>query len=889
MLYRTLLVYVLLFAFALQPISVLAIEPGLQEGSRGEEVSTLQRFLKDQGLFVEEITGYFGKITKEAIIVLQEAYADIVLAPLNLTEGTGYVGRFTAAVLNADMSIATTSPTLTFSAIRQTLIAGQSTTLGWKSTNAVTCSASGGWEGPRGRIGSRFTISPLQTTTYAMTCTNATSSVMKTVTVTVTDDVTLELKASHPNIVPGQATTLLWKATNATYCTASGGWSGNGSARTVSPKQTTTYTLTCGNANKSVTRSVTVTVAGTSPAPGTTQPTSPSTPNTPTASSTPNAPKPPATTTPPSNNPTPVPTPIPTPLPATTTPATPTVGSYYVDFAAGADTNSGTQTSPWKHAPGDPEATGNPAKTTLKPGDVVMLKGGVTYYGSIRVNGSGTASQPVVLKGTGWGTGKAIIDGSQPITTFAKCRSAADCEGNPNWANIYKTRITVPSFLSDQPEIRLNLTQGDQVILPAQTPASANRFYQNPETFFAVIKEKVTPTSITDTRFASLGGTLLTGAYIYVWGVPNEISIRKIVRLVGSTVTLSEAFTPYDDRDTRYTVVNASTAGVFDTAGEYYFDSSTNTLYVWPLGGANPNGVVNYSVRSYGIDLSSANHVVVSGFKVWKQTGDGAREGAGIVKFLYNDTEDIRIENNDVSLTQSTHMGGIALSKVTNLVIENNSVHDTLGNMRGIQVGSSKDVVARGNTLRNIARTGLYFATVTNGRMVGNTMTDSNSTHGNGLTVYQSSNNVTVEGNTVRDSNIAFTMERSSNVTLTNNVFDGAKNTTAVLADWGGMSGTVRIANNTIIGSSKAASMTLNSKAGVRYVIDKNIIDGTSVSTYATYTNNIYVALGHFQSARYGWSFGVGERLVSPADLFIAPGTANYRVKPAYTGFGASR
>src|SRR5690349_17784282 len=52
---------------------------------------------------------------------------------------------------------------------------------------------------------------------------------------------------------------------------------------------------------------------------------------------------------------------------------------YYVDNGAGSDSNSGTSTSsPWKHLPGDPNATGNPASTTIGA-DTIYLKGGVRY------------------------------------------------------------------------------------------------------------------------------------------------------------------------------------------------------------------------------------------------------------------------------------------------------------------------------------------------------------------------------------------------------------------------------------------------------------------------------------------------------------------------------
>ena len=98
---------------------------------------------------------------------------------------------------------------------------------------------------------------------------------------------------------------------------------------------------------------------------------------------------------------------------------------YYVDYAAGSDVAHGTSVgAPWKHCPGDAAATGKAAAARLAAGDTVYFKGGVAYvltstksysvYGlpGIKVNRSGTASQPITYDGNSagtWGDGKAII------------------------------------------------------------------------------------------------------------------------------------------------------------------------------------------------------------------------------------------------------------------------------------------------------------------------------------------------------------------------------------------------------------------------------------------------------------------------------------------------
>ncbi len=82
---------------------------------------------------------------------------------------------------------------------------------------------------------------------------------------------TLTLSASPATLTSGSSSTLTWSSTNATGCTATGGWSGakvTGSSEAVTPSVTTTYTLGCTGAGGSVSKSVTVTVS--TPAPSTT-------------------------------------------------------------------------------------------------------------------------------------------------------------------------------------------------------------------------------------------------------------------------------------------------------------------------------------------------------------------------------------------------------------------------------------------------------------------------------------------------------------------------------------------------------------------------------------------------------------------------------------------
>jgi malectin (di-glucose binding ER protein) len=70
--------------------------------------------------------------------------------------------------------------------------------------------------------------------------------------------------AALPNtIAQGQSSVLTWSISNATSCTGSGGWTGTiaiSGTQTVTPAQSTTYTLSCTGSSGSATQSITVTV-----------------------------------------------------------------------------------------------------------------------------------------------------------------------------------------------------------------------------------------------------------------------------------------------------------------------------------------------------------------------------------------------------------------------------------------------------------------------------------------------------------------------------------------------------------------------------------------------------------------------------------------------------
>ena len=168
------------------------------------------------------------------------------------------------------------NPTVQIFANPSSVAFGGSSTITWNSSNATSCSASGGangWAGGTSLFGSFFTGNLTNTVTYHITCSNSSGSASDSVTVSVgsqpppPQNPTVSLTADDLNIDFNDSTILRWSSNNANFCTGSGGingWAGSkslsSSFNTGALTSTRTYTITCSNDTGSASDSVTIQV-----------------------------------------------------------------------------------------------------------------------------------------------------------------------------------------------------------------------------------------------------------------------------------------------------------------------------------------------------------------------------------------------------------------------------------------------------------------------------------------------------------------------------------------------------------------------------------------------------------------------------------------------------
>ncbi|QTA84132.1 Integrine FG-GAP repeat- and CAP domain-containing protein [Desulfonema magnum] len=166
---------------------------------------------------------------------------------ISMTETTTYTitATGTAGTGTDSVTVAVASaPTVSISAEPEIIQEGDSAVLTWSSTHADLCVIEPdiGNAVPNGSA----EISPTETTTYTITATGLAGTVNKQITVIVTAPMPVVTISADPiNIQPGQTSTLSWHSQNADTCVITpdvGDADLNGSV-TVSPGETTTYTI----------------------------------------------------------------------------------------------------------------------------------------------------------------------------------------------------------------------------------------------------------------------------------------------------------------------------------------------------------------------------------------------------------------------------------------------------------------------------------------------------------------------------------------------------------------------------------------------------------------------------------------------------------------------
>ena len=355
--------------------------------------------------------------------------------------------------------------------------------------------------------------------------------------------------------------------------------------------------------------------------------------------------------------------------------------NYYFSTKYGDDTRTSSQAShsstPWKTL-----NKLNAFSTNLQPGDSVLFNRNETFYGSIIVNKSGTASLPIIFGAYG--------SGNRPIITSFVTLSG--WKANSSYSGVYDCAANA-ALGSELNMVILN--EVEQGIGRYPNANADNKGY-------LIFESHVGYTSITDKNLPSSPNW--TGAQLVIRSARWMLDRDLITSQSGSTINYKALSEPRDG----YGYFIQNHIKTLDQFGEWYYNPSTKKLSMY-FGANNPS---SYTIKATSISnllsSSSKNNLVVDNLTF---------KGANTENIHIYSGSNIVIQNCGIlfSGTDGVNASG------TNFRLENCTVLNS--NNDGVNVSGADAPVVRNNLVKNscsIAGMGLsgngYGVGIKNGR-----------------------------------------------------------------------------------------------------------------------------------------------------------------------------
>jgi hypothetical protein len=338
----------------------------------------------------------------------------------------------------------------------------------------------------------------------------------------------------------------------------------------------------------------------------------------------------------------------------------------YIDFDGGDDGNDGlTRETAWKHHPLDPAAQGA-AKAGAGPHTYVFRRG-VVYRGSLRGRLEGRESEPVFLTSDpAWGTGEAVIAGSERIANWTRGAGRADM---PDADRVWRAELDFAPrsvWLVRGPDVtRLALARTPNwTVSDPQDVMSEWWTWEQPEWWTDKNKTEVGGTKMhlgIDRRHLTgrpgdYEGGLVWSEWGIVMGTPFPALIERF-----DPATKGIAFQGFWYNDSGKIITGnryflEDKPNFLDAPGEFWFDrrGEGGVLYVRLPGDADPNAAQVEAARRINlVDLEVARHVRIRGLTFrfanvyWDLTARGFvhRDVESAAIRLLGSGDDIRVDH----------------------------------------------------------------------------------------------------------------------------------------------------------------------------------------------------------------------------------------------------
>lgn len=519
----------------------------------------------------------------------------------------------------------------------------------------------------------------------------------------------------------------------------------------------------------------------------------------------------------------------------------------WVDYQNGSDTNDGrTKASAWKHAPGDPEATGTPAAYRPAPGDQIVFAAGSHYFGSIAAQFTGSETMPIVLTGESE-TDRAVIDGSSFSASAQKCPSQSACHGIAAWRE-----ASIAVFDQTLPEDASIYAEGD-LLTPAQWPDPEDLFYAGEVSRMADVPGTAIGAGAIDLPAGLQSLAFEPGLRVALWVQPNVIQQRPVTAIVGGKILFdSSGLVPYLDRTDKFAL--RGTASLISVPGEFAILPDRKTVIFKSSKAAK---VVTASIGRSGIDLSGASNVVVENltFQNFSDNEGNNRSGLAVWALRIPATNITVQKNIFCNLFLTNGQGAITIQRSNGVNIRNNSI-STVAEGSGMRLSFNSNLLVERNYVERLGRTGIYMQSNTDSLVVRNRVRDVFGVHGNGMSFYLGNVRTKVIANTVTEATRPMTFHGNGDadpamddLLIANNLLVTVKDSLGALVTYGRETNNVRIINNVILGASKGSLRLSELDNNLR--VERNVIDGITFNgeyrSDWTIRNNVFPILGVFQ------------------------------------------
>ncbi len=266
--------------------------------------------------------------------------------------------------------------------------------------------------------------------------------------------------------------------------------------------------------------------------------------------------------------------------------------TYHVDASTGNDSNPGSSASPFK--------TIQKAADSMSSGDTCLVRSGV-YRETVTIRANNTTYK--VADGH-----TAIISGADPITGWSK-----------HSGNIYKATMAW-----DLGRGKNQIFVDGKAMLEARWPNTPSLDLSKPvksETDSGSEWTSSTAGTIIDSSLPSknwVGATAVVAPgsewVAYTATVQSQSSGRLNLK---TDTTLLRWWKPSEalKAGNHYFLVGVYDA--LDSAGEWFLNTTTNTLYLWAPGGGDPSSqLIEAKRRRFALDISNRSNITLDGFKI---------------------------------------------------------------------------------------------------------------------------------------------------------------------------------------------------------------------------------------------------------------------------------